>query len=32
MAVSLAVSGGEFYMTLGDETLTGRISPIELPE
>jgi uncharacterized protein YaeQ len=32
MAFSLAVSGGEIYLTLGDETLTGRVTPIDRPE
>jgi uncharacterized protein YaeQ len=32
MAFSLAVTGGEIYLTLGDETLTGRVTPIAPPE
>jgi uncharacterized protein YaeQ len=30
MRLSLAVSGGEIYLTLGDETLTGRVTPLSL--
>jgi hypothetical protein len=31
MAFSLAVSGGEIYLTIGAETLTGRVTPLDLP-
>jgi len=32
MAFSLAVSGGEIYLTLAGDTLTGRVTPLALRE